>query len=218
MCGGDTSKALVVLSGGQDSATCLFWALNRYREVKGITFAYGQVHERELDCARTLASRAGIGHTVIPLDIFRELGVSSLVKGGSPAAANGLPDTFVPGRNILFLTYAAVRAYNDGIHDIITGVSQVDYSGYPDCREETVRSCERTLSLGMDFDFRIITPLIHLSKAETVALARKEGCFDMLRFTHTCYKGTFPPCGECNACVLRAKGFLKAGCEDPLLR
>jgi len=213
--GGD--RAVVVFSGGQDSTTCLFWAVNRYDEVRAVTFSYSQVHGREIECARTIAEKAGVEHETIPLEIFKHLNLSSLVQGGEPVEHSPLPDTFVPGRNILFLAYTAAAAYKAGIRDIVTGVSQVDYSGYPDCREETIRSLERTLVLGMDYPFRIVTPLIHLSKAETVKLARAEGCFDMLAFTHTCYRGAYPPCGECKACILRAKGFREVGEKDPLL-
>jgi len=214
---GRREGALVVLSGGQDSTTVLFWARNRYQQVQAVTFTYGQVHAREVECARTVARRAGVVHHVLPLDVFEKLGAGSLVKGGRPAARDGLPDTFVPGRNIIFFSCAAALAYTLGIRDVVVGVSQVDYAGYPDCREETVKALERALRLGLDYPLHLVAPLVRLSKAEVVKLARREGCFDMLAYTHTCYRGLHPPCGTCNACRLREKGFREAGYRDPLL-
>ncbi|MFH1707811.1 MAG: 7-cyano-7-deazaguanine synthase QueC [Planctomycetota bacterium] len=212
-----TDAALVVLSGGQDSTTALFWASHRYARVSALTFAYGQKHGREIDCARRIAALAGVPHRVMELDLFRAAGVSTLVNGGQPRPHPGLPDTFVPGRNLVFLTHAAVIAYREGAHTIVAGMSQVDYSGYPDCRREAIDALAQALALGMDFPVRIVTPLIDLSKAAIVKLAVAEGCLAMLAHTHTCYTGAYPPCGSCAACRLRAKGFGEAGIPDPLL-
>ena len=217
-------KALVVLSGGQDSTTCLYWAIDRFGvdNVAAITFDYGQRHRIELDCARRVAQFAGVPITRVPIDTFGALGGDALtdeniVVADRPEAGSGLPNTFVPGRNIVFLTFAAAYAWRQGIDDIVTGVAQTDYSGYPDCREETIEALEHTLRLGMESSVRIHTPLMHRSKKQTVELAVALGALDAMALTHTCYNGERPPCGHCPACRLRAKGFQEAGVEDPLL-
>jgi len=130
---------------------------------------------------------------------------------------SGLPNTFVPGRNLIFLTYAAAFAYPRDIRHLVIGVAQTDYSGYPDCREHTISSLQKTIRLGMDNDITIHAPLMHRSKKETVELAIALGALDVMAMTHTCYNGKRPPCGTCPACQLRAKGFAEAGAEDPLL-
>jgi len=217
-------KALVVLSGGQDSTTCLFWAIERFGRagVCSVTFDYGQRHRIELDCARRVAEAAGIANQRLPIDTFAALGGDALtdpaIDVSSPAEAGStLPITFVPGRNLIFLTFAAAYAYRRGIGHLVAGVAQTDYSGYPDCREETIKALETTLRLGMEFDVRIHTPLMHLSKRQTVDLAVELGALETMALTHTCYNGCRPPCGECAACRLRAKGFAEAGVRDPLL-
>jgi 7-cyano-7-deazaguanine synthase len=221
----DHSKALVVLSGGQDSTTCLYWAINRFgaENVVTITFDYGQRHRIELECARNVAEQAGVANSCVPIDTFTALGGDSLTDEGVDVASEidgetGLPNTFVPGRNIVFLTFAAAYAWRHNIGNIVTGVAETDYSGYPDCREETLKSLQQTLRLGMESDVTIHAPLMHLSKKETVELARDLGAIDAMALTHTCYNGEWPPCGECPACKLRAKGFEEAAVEDPLLR
>ncbi len=217
-------KALLVLSGGQDSTTCLYWALDRFgaANVSALTFDYGQRHRIELECARKIAELAGVSHTCLPIDTFSALGGDALTDAGieitnDANAESGLPNTFVPGRNIIFLTYAAAWAWPREIRHIVTGVAQTDYSGYPDCREETIQSLQQSLRLGMQSDIEIHTPLMHLSKKETVELARDLGALEAMSLTHTCYQGQRPPCGACPACELRAKGFAEAGIEDPLL-
>jgi 7-cyano-7-deazaguanine synthase len=217
-----TDSALIVLSGGQDSTTALYWALDRFDPagVQAITFDYGQRHRVELDSARRVAEFAGIPQVVLPIDTFRALGGNALTDAEVPVGAmpdEGLPNTFVPGRNLVFLTFAAAFAYQRGIADIVTGVAQTDYSGYPDCRESTLIALERALSLGMDAGFRLHAPLMHLSKKETVQMAERLGALPAMALTHTCYEGRRPPCGQCPACRLRAKGFEEAGIADPLL-
>ncbi len=216
------SQAVVVLSGGQDSTTCLYWALDRFGAagVEALTFDYGQRHRIELDCAVKVANHAGVVHTTLPIDTFSALGGNSLTDAGidvEQAPDNDLPNTFVPGRNIVFLTFAAAYAWQRGITDLVTGVAQTDYSGYPDCRRETIDALEETLKLGMERRFTIHTPLMNLSKKETVEMARDLGALDAMALTHTCYNGQRPPCGECPACQLRAKGFQEAGVADPLV-
>ena len=218
------NKALVVLSGGQDSTTCLYWALERFGagNVSTLTFDYGQRHRIEIDCAKRIAEEARVPHAVLPIDSFAALGGDALTDDSIAVESEideetGLPNTFVPGRNLVFLTFAAAFAWQRHIGNLVTGVAQTDYSGYPDCRQETIRSLEDTLRLGMESDIAIHTPLMHLSKKETVELARDVGALEAMALTHTCYKGQRPPCGVCPACVLRAKGFEEAGIEDPLL-
>jgi len=216
-------KALVLLSGGQDSTTCLFWAIDRFGvdAVSAISFDYGQRHRIELECAETIAAHAGVVHRCLPIDTFKALGGDAITDpavdvGNEINAGTGLPNTFVPGRNLIFLSYAAAYAYQRGIDHLVTGVAQTDYSGYPDCRQQTMESLQETLRLGMESKIQIHAPLMHRSKKETVELARDLGALDVMARTHTCYNGKRPPCGECPACRLRAKGFAEAGIEDPL--
>ena len=218
------TQALVVLSGGQDSTTCLYWALDKFgsNAVEAITFDYGQRHRVELGCAARVAEFAGVSHTVMPIDTFATLGGNALTdqKIGVQKDADietDLPNTFVPGRNIIFLTFAAAYAWQRNIEHLVAGVAQTDYSGYPDCRQETIEALQLTIRLGMASDVVIHTPLMSLSKKETVLLARDLGALEAMALTHTCYEGRRPPCGECPACVLRARGFNEAGIEDPLL-
>lgn len=210
----------MVLSGGQDSTTCLWWAIDRFGRdnVEAVTFDYGQRHRIELECAANVASEAGVPQTVLPIDTFAAIGGNALTDDMdvSDSGDGALPVTFVPGRNLVFLTFVAAWAWPRNITHIVTGVAQTDYSGYPDCRQNTMDSLEKTLHLGMERDFKIHTPLMNLSKAETVELAIRLGAIEALALTHTCYEGKRPPCGACQACLLRAKGFAEAGVEDPL--
>jgi 7-cyano-7-deazaguanine synthase len=218
-----TERALVVLSGGQDSTTCLYWAIEKLGKdaVASITFDYGQRHRIELDCASTIAERAGILNVRIPIDTFTALGGNALTDDiaveDDEKNEISLPNTFVPGRNLVFMTYAAAYAWQHDIKHLVLGVAQTDYSGYPDCRDETMKSLQQTLRLGMESSVEIHTPLMYLSKKETVQLAASLGAIDAMALTHTCYNGERPPCGHCAACVLRAKGFADAGIADPLL-
>lgn len=217
-------RALVVLSGGQDSTTCLYWAIARFGvdNVASVTFDYGQRHRIELKCAARVAEHAGVPNVCLPIDTFAALGGNALTDAAidvqrQAGADGGLPNTFVPGRNLIFLTFAAAYAYQRGIQHLVTGVAQTDYSGYPDCRETTISALQEALNLGMEADFRIHTPLMRLSKKQTVELARDLGALPAMALTHTCYNGQRPPCGHCPACQLRARGFDEAGVSDPLL-
>lgn len=216
--------ALVVLSGGQDSTTCLYWAIDRFGRdnVQAVSFDYGQRHRIELECAAAICAHAGIPTRCLPIDTFGALGGNALTDtsidiAGSGRANASLPNTFVPGRNLIFLSFAAALGWQLGIRQLVTGVAQTDYSGYPDCRQETLRSLQQTLTLGMDSPFVIHTPLMDLSKKQTVELAVELGAMEAMGMTHTCYRGKRPPCGECPACELRARGFAEAGVHDPLL-
>ncbi|NCF74376.1 MAG: 7-cyano-7-deazaguanine synthase QueC [Gammaproteobacteria bacterium] len=219
-----SDKALVVLSGGQDSTTCLYWAIDRFGvdNVSSVTFDYGQRHRIELICASEVADFVGVPNVVLPIDTFSALGGDALTEPGIEVAnatgrESGLPNTFVPGRNLIFLTFAAAYAYQRDIIHLVTGVAQTDYSGYPDCREETMQSLQATLRNGMESEIQIHTPLMHLSKKATVQLADALGALPAMAMTHTCYNGERPPCGTCPACELRAKGFAEAGVVDPLM-
>jgi len=215
------AEAIVLFSGGQDSTTCLAWALRRFARVRTLSFDYGQRHRVELRAAAALAERAGVyEHRQLTVSSLAELGGNALNDAGAIDARDldtGLPSTFVPGRNLLFLTLAAAWGYQLGVRDLVTGVCQTDYSGYPDCREDTMHAVAESLRLGMDAPLHIHTPLMHLSKAESIELARREGGWELLAYSHSCYAGAVPPCGACPACELRAKGFAEAGMADPLL-
>lgn len=220
-------RALVVLSGGQDSTTCLYWALAQFDHVEAVTFDYGQRHRVELEAARHIAAQAGVPHTLLPIDTFAALGGNALMDSSmtlsgqdssdSPTTTHSPPNTFVPGRNLIFLTFAAALAWQRGIEHIVTGVAQTDYSGYPDCRENTLKALDLALRLGIESRFTLHTPLMFMSKADTVRLAQQVGAFEALAFSHTCYAGEVPPCGQCAACELRAKGFAEASIPDPLI-
>ncbi len=217
-------QALVVLSGGQDSTTCLYWALDKFGvdAIETVSFDYGQRHRVELECAARVAEFAGVSNEIIPIDTFAALGGNALTDSSVDVQKVGdadtdLPNTFVPGRNIVFLTFAAAYAWQRDIEHLVTGVAQTDYSGYPDCRQETIEALQSTIRLGMQSNVVIHTPLMSLSKKETVLLARDLGGLEAMALTHTCYNGRRPPCGECAACELRARGFDEAGIEDPLL-
>ncbi|TVR47191.1 MAG: 7-cyano-7-deazaguanine synthase QueC [Planctomycetota bacterium] len=219
----ERGKQVVVLcSGGQDSATCLRWAANRWEQVYTIAFDYGQRHRVELEAAASLAKLVGVvEHRVLPVSALAALAGNALTGSDmvrtETNARSGLPNTFVPGRNLIFLTLAAAWAYQLGTSDLVTGVCQTDYSGYPDCRESTIAALSQTLQAGMEYPFTIHTPLMHITKAQSIELIRQEGGLELLAHTHTCYNGAVPPCGECSACILRARGFSAAGIPDPLL-
>lgn len=208
------STAIVVFSGGQDSTTCLIQALTQYDHVHCITFDYGQRHNQEIEVAKKVALELGAAsHKVMDVGLLNELAVSSLTRDNIPVShelqENGLPNSFVPGRNILFLTLAGIYAYQLGAESVITGVCETDFSGYPDCRDEFVKSINQSLVLGMDRKLRIDTPLMWLNKAETWALADKYGKLDYVRNqTLTCYNGVIGDgCGDCPSCDLRKNGL-----------
>ena len=207
------NEAVVVFSGGQDSTTCLLWAREKYDTVYAVSFDYGQRHKLELSCAKKICDKLGVQQTILDMSLLNQLAPNSLTRTdiavdeekpeGTP------PNSVVDGRNMLFLTFAAVYAKQKGITDIITGVSQTDFSGYPDCRDVFIKSLNATLNLAMEYEFDIITPLMWLDKEETWELADSLGGFDMVRYdTLTCYNGVpADGCGHCPACILREKGL-----------
>lgn len=206
------TQALVVFSGGQDSTTCLFQAMQQYgaENVQAITFAYGQRHGIELERAASIAQELGIRQTVLDLSLITAVTHNALTdaQAAIQTDAQGMPNTFVDGRNALFLLYAAIYAKSQNIRDIFIGVCETDFSGYPDCRQIFVQSMNVTLNLAMAYDFRLHTPLMYLTKKETWALADELGVLDYIRTrTHTCYLGVDGGCHECPSCVLRERGL-----------
>lgn len=208
-------EALVVFSGGQDSTTCLFWALKTFKKVHTITFSYGQKHSQEIEVARKIAEEAGVSFHLQDTSFISQIGTSSLtdtsIEMDQEKPADSFPNTFVPGRNLFFLSVAAVYARERGIKHLVTGVSQTDFSGYPDCRDSFIKSLNVTLNLAMDEQFVIHTPLMWIDKAETWAMADRLGVLDLVRYrTLTCYNGVVGDgCGHCPSCKLRKAGLDK---------
>ncbi|TYR79822.1 7-cyano-7-deazaguanine synthase QueC [Priestia megaterium] len=204
-------KAIVVFSGGQDSTTCLFWALKHFKEVETVTFQYGQRHSQEIEVAKSIAAELGVKHTVLDMSLLNQLAPNALTRDDIDIEQKEgeLPTTFVDGRNLLFLSFAAVLAKNSDARHIVTGVCETDFSGYPDCRDVFVKSLNVTLNLSMDYEFVIHTPLMWIDKTETWALADELGALDYIREkTLTCYNGVIADgCGECPACRLRKRGL-----------
>lgn len=225
----DPRGALVLFSGGQDSATCLAWALARFAQVETVGFDYGQRHRVELDCRQQVLARLrqqfpawdtklGDDH-VLDLTWMGQLSASALTQNRAiEMQANGLPNTFVPGRNLLFFNVAAMLAYRRGAHVLVGGMCETDYSGYPDCRDNTLKALQVALSLGMDTPMTVETPLMWLTKAQTWQLSHQLGGQPLVDLivedTHTCYLGERTQkhawghgCGTCPACELRSQGF-----------
>lgn len=224
-----TEVAMVLFSGGQDSTTCLAWALDRFDRVETIGFDYGQRHVVELEVRKaalaslrrefpTWAKRLGNDH-VLDLSVLGEISATALTRqGGIATRDDGLPNTFVPGRNLIFLTFAAALAYRQGARHIVTGVCETDFSGYPDCRDDAIKAMQVALNIGMSHRFVIHTPLMWIDKAATWALSAQlggEALVDLIRRdTHTCYEGVREEqhdwghgCGTCPACELRRAGY-----------
>ncbi|MFC5541657.1 7-cyano-7-deazaguanine synthase QueC [Ureibacillus sp. FSL W7-1570] len=207
-----SEKAIVVFSGGQDSTTCLFWTMEQFGEVEAVTFDYGQRHRLEIECAKEIAKELGVKHHILDMSLLNQLAPNALTREDiqvEEGEDGGLPNTFVPGRNLLFLSFAGVVASQVGAKHIVTGVCQTDFSGYPDCRDIFIKSLNVTLNLAMDDTFVIHTPLMWLTKAQTWELADKLGALDFVRNkTLTCYNGIKADgCGECPACKLRRRGL-----------
>jgi 7-cyano-7-deazaguanine synthase len=204
-------KAVVVFSGGQDSTTCLFWALQKYDVVEAITFNYGQRHKKELEVAENIAKELGVKHRILDLSLLNQLAPNALTREDVDIEHKDgeLPTTFVDGRNLLFLSFVAVLAKQLDARNIITGVCETDFSGYPDCRDIFIKSLNVTLNLSMDYNFVIHTPLMWINKAETWALADELGAFEFVKYnTLTCYNGIIGRgCGDCPACKLRQAGL-----------
>lgn len=206
-------KAVVVFSGGQDSTTCLFWAKERFKEVIAVSFDYGQKHKQELDCAKEICKKYEVEHYILDLALLNQLAPNSLtrvdIEVDKEKPEGELPNSFVDGRNLLFLSFVAVLAKQKGTGTIITGVSQSDFSGYPDCRDVFIKSLNVTLNLAMDYDFDILTPLMWIDKADTWKMADDLGVLELVKNeTLTCYNGVKGDgCGECPSCTLRRNGY-----------
>ena len=204
-------KALVVFSGGQDSTTCMFYAKENFKEVELLTFQYGQRHDLEIEVAENIAKEQGLKHHILDMSLLSQLSPNALTDHNMEIENNedGIPNTFVPARNLLFLSFAGALAYQIGAKHIITGVCETDFSGYPDCRDSFIKSMNLSLNLSMDKDFVIHTPLMWLNKQETWALSDELGALDYVRErTLTCYNGVIADgCGECPACKLRNQGL-----------
>ncbi|CDD32763.1 7-cyano-7-deazaguanine synthase [Bacteroides sp. CAG:714] len=211
----NNQAALVVFSGGQDSTTCLYWAKKHFKEVYALSFVYGQKHVKEVELAREIARKAEVHFDVMDVSFIGRLGSNSLtdtsIHMDEEKPDGSFPNTFVPGRNLFFLSIAAVYARERGIAHMVTGVSQTDFSGYPDCRDSFIKSLNVTLNLAMDEQFVIHTPLMWIDKAQTWALADELGVLDIVRRnTLTCYNGVQGDgCGHCPACKLRREGLEK---------
>ena len=205
--------AVVVFSGGQDSTTCLLYAIKKYKKVYAVSFDYNQRHKLELECAKNICNELGVEHEILDMRLLAQLAPNSLTRADTEvdhdAPETGTPNSFVDGRNMIFLTFVAVYAKQRGVTDIITGVSQSDFSGYPDCRDIFIKSLNTTLNLAMDYEFDIITPLMWIDKEETWEMADKLGGFELVRDkTLTCYNGIIGAgCGDCPSCKLRKKGL-----------
>lgn len=215
-------SAVVVLSGGQDSVTCLGLALRNFDKVYAVGFAYGQKHEVELHCAARICAEHDVEFNIFEIPALQQIGNSALIRGDEQkdvsakhAQNSSLPASFVPNRNALFLTIAHAYAQKIGADTLITGVCETDFSGYPDCRDVFIKSLTKTLNIGYMTDIAIVTPLMWLNKAETFALAKAVDFLTVvLEDSHTCYNGDHNTnhvwgygCGECPACKLRANGF-----------
>ena len=206
----NTKKAVVLFSGGQDSTTCLYWAKERFDEVVAISFSYGQKHSNEVEIARELAAQAGVYFEVMDAHYISQLSINALTDTSlAMEEDNDCPNTFVPGRNLFFLSMVAVYAYEHQIQHIVTGVSQTDYSGYPDCRHNFIQSANLTLNLAMDREFVLHAPLMWVDKSQVWELSDQLGVFDLIqKETLTCYNGIKAEgCGHCPACKLRNQGL-----------
>jgi 7-cyano-7-deazaguanine synthase len=224
-------QMMVVLSGGQDSTTCLAWAKDNAITVRAVTFNYGQRHQAEIESASKIAQMLGAeSHDIIdvpnilrsrsPLTSDTELETYDDYESMDEIIGDRVEVTFVPMRNAFFLTLAANIALAYDCYDLVTGVCQQDNANYPDCRGSFIDAQEATINeaLGLSAKFEIHTPLLDLTKAESIALAKSlPGAMDALAYSHTCYAGEVPPCGKCHACVLRAHGFTEAQTSDPLI-
>lgn len=205
--------AMVCFSGGQDSTTCLFWAKKYFKRVEAVCFTYGQKHSLEIEIARRIAADANVPFQLLDVSLLAQLAPNSLtdtsIEMDREQPEGSYPNTFVPGRNMIFLTFAAILARSKGIFHLVAGVSEADYSGYPDCRDTFVRSLNVTLNLAMDEQFVLHTPLMDRDKSEVWQLADELGVFELVQTqTLTCYNGIpADGCGQCPACKLRREGL-----------
>lgn len=211
-------KAVVIFSGGQDSTTCLYWAKDHFDNVEAITFAYGQRHAIEVECAKNICIAAGVRQTIVDISFLNTIVESAMLCGGNISEINpkGLPASFVPNRNQLFITLAHAYAQKIGAENLVTGVCQTDYSGYPDCRQVFINAIEYLSNIGSYSMIKIHTPVINKTKAETFQMAKELGVLkEVVELSHTCYEGDRKTlhawgygCGKCGACKEREKGWI----------
>jgi len=219
----DPNRTIVCVSGGQDSTTCLTWALSHFAHVEALTFDYGQRHDKEKEAVEKVCRHAGVLLKTLPIPALLEIGGGGLTSETisvmeSHPQFEQLPGSFVPLRNLILFSTAAAYAIKRGAGSLVVGVCQTDYSGYPDCRASFIKQLEVAIEKAIDEKgFIIYTPLMHLTKGETVKMLQQLQGLHLLLYSHTCYNNQRPPCGECAACILRAKGFAEAGVKDPLL-
>jgi len=212
----ENEKAVVIFSGGQDSMTCLAWALKKFKEVETITFNYNQRHKIEIQCAKKFCIDNNIKHFVYDIDVLK-WNKNALTDGDIDVKeTDTVPTTFVPYRNAHFLLIASTYAKSIGANHLITGVCQTDFSGYFDCRNVFIKSFEKMINEADDYKLKIHTPLMWLNKCETVKLMQSLKKIEWYAYTHTCYEGNRPACGKCPACKLRLKGFDEAKIKDPI--
>ncbi|MFN8922512.1 MAG: 7-cyano-7-deazaguanine synthase QueC [Sphingobacteriia bacterium] len=215
--------AILLFSGGQDSTTCLYWALGRFEKVYALIIGYAQRHRVEMDQAQRIAARAGTPVQIMDSDLGKYFARNALTDTTQEVkdeigSEQALPGTFVPGRNLMFLTLAGMYAWGAGAGSIVLGVNQADYAGYPDCREPFIESAQRTLGLALDQPIQLHTPLMHKTKAEIWQMAQRLGCLEVvIHDSHSCYRGDRGHkhawgygCGSCSACQLRARGYHEA--------
>ncbi|MBI4234853.1 7-cyano-7-deazaguanine synthase QueC [Candidatus Peregrinibacteria bacterium] len=219
------NSAIIIFSGGQDSTTCLAWSKKKFDHVTALTFDYGQKHRIELRSAKKIAKITKTPLIIHKIKLFEQFKNNALINHRQKIMQpdkQKLPNTFVPGRNHFFISIAALYAYDLKIKNIVTGVCQTDYSGYPDCREDFVKSLEKTINLAFGKQpnskqaLQIHTPLMHLTKAQSIKLMQKLDQLDLLKYSHTCYQGISPACSKCPSCLLRLKGFEQAKIKDPI--
>jgi len=210
----DKDTCIVVFSGGQDSTTCLFWAMKKFKKVMAVTFDYGQRHQLEIEVAKNICESLHVEHHVLDMSLLAQLAPNALTHHDievTHGEAGGLPSTFVPARNLLFMSFAGAVAYNKKAKHIVTGVSEADFSGYPDCRDVFMKSMNVTLNLSMDEAFVIHTPLMEKDKSDVWELSDQLGKLDYIKeHTLTCYEGVMGDgCKSCPACELRLAGYQK---------
>ena len=209
------TEAIVLLSGGMDSTICLYWAKDKFDYIEAITFDYMQRHQREIQSAVKIAYYAKVDHRIIQFPTLGEILDTALTREREIKSKNGLPTTWVPNRNLIFFSLASAYGSQKNIYDYVGGMCQTDYSGYFDCRRETIDSFEQSLALSLGKSIKIHTPLMYQTKAQSLQMAQQmDSCMDALALSHTCYYGKRPACGKCPACKLRLNAFKEIGLRD----
>lgn len=211
------SRAIVLLSGGMDSTICLYWAKRQFDSIEAVTFDYMQRHQREIQAAMKIASQAKVSHKIIHITELGKIVDTALTRNIKIEQSGNIPNTYVPNRNLIFFSFASAYGSQHDIFHYVGGMCQTDYSGYFDCRRETLDSFEKSLTLSLGKNVIIHTPLMYQTKAASLLMAKEfDNCIEALALSHTCYYGGQFACGKCPACKLRLKGFREAGIVDPI--